>query len=181
MSWLKHFATVYSENCHYDEIIKFYCICIALRSQICGFLDIPYTRLVFAVAVLHKTGKPGLVERAAEGEALEDILAIRDSGNRPRQGSGRSRAGLDENFAGFSIQQPRQPSGTQRSHVVSFGVLFVRKFTENHTFFGLISFILPRGTFRMEREDGYTFDCRIPPFSLESKPDGGSATPPETV
>lgn len=38
-----------------------------------------------------------------------------------------------------------------------------------------------RGTFRMEREDGYTFDCRIPPFSLESKPDGGSATPPETI
>uniref|UniRef100_A0A1B6IXV3 ApaG domain-containing protein n=1 Tax=Homalodisca liturata TaxID=320908 RepID=A0A1B6IXV3_9HEMI len=27
------------------------------------------------------------------------------------------------------------------------------------------------GTFRMEREDGYTFDCRIPPFSLESKGD----------
>lgn len=26
-----------------------------------------------------------------------------------------------------------------------------------------------RGTFRMEREDGYAFDCRIPPFSLESK------------
>lgn len=25
------------------------------------------------------------------------------------------------------------------------------------------------GTFRMEREDGYMFDCRIPPFSLESK------------
>ncbi|KAH7955722.1 hypothetical protein HPB52_003297 [Rhipicephalus sanguineus] len=25
------------------------------------------------------------------------------------------------------------------------------------------------GTFRMEREDGFTFDCRIPPFSLESK------------
>nr|CAH0104553.1 unnamed protein product [Daphnia galeata] len=25
------------------------------------------------------------------------------------------------------------------------------------------------GTFRMEREDGHTFDCRIPPFSLESK------------
>jgi len=25
------------------------------------------------------------------------------------------------------------------------------------------------GTFRMEREDGYAFDCRIPPFSLESK------------
>lgn len=33
----------------------------------------------------------------------------------------------------------------------------------------------------MEREDGYTFDCRIPPFSLESKPDGGSATPPDNV
>lgn len=25
----------------------------------------------------------------------------------------------------------------------------------------------------MEREDAYTFDCRILPFSLESKPDGG--------
>lgn len=25
------------------------------------------------------------------------------------------------------------------------------------------------GTFRMSREDGYSFDCRIPPFSLESK------------
>lgn len=30
------------------------------------------------------------------------------------------------------------------------------------------------GTFRMEREDGHTFDCRIPPFSLESKPESGS-------
>lgn len=37
-----------------------------------------------------------------------------------------------------------------------------------------------RGTFRMEREDGYTFDCRIPPFSLESKAEGGPATAPET-
>jgi len=26
-----------------------------------------------------------------------------------------------------------------------------------------------RGTFRMERPDGSTFDVRIPPFSLESK------------
>lgn len=35
------------------------------------------------------------------------------------------------------------------------------------------------GTFRMEREDGHMFDCRIPPFSLESKPDdnaGGSGS-----
>ena len=31
----------------------------------------------------------------------------------------------------------------------------------------LLAFI-SRGTFRMERKDGYTFDCRIPPFSLES-------------
>ncbi|XP_034237700.1 polymerase delta-interacting protein 2 [Thrips palmi] len=31
------------------------------------------------------------------------------------------------------------------------------------------------GTFRMEREDGYTFDCRIPPFSLESKNEDGSS------
>lgn len=26
----------------------------------------------------------------------------------------------------------------------------------------------------MEREDGHMFDCRIPPFSLESKPDDNS-------
>lgn len=32
-------------------------------------------------------------------------------------------------------------------------------------------FFIYRGTFRMEREDGHLFDCRIPPFSLESKPD----------
>lgn len=31
------------------------------------------------------------------------------------------------------------------------------------------------GTFRMEREDGHMFDCRIPPFSLESKPDDNAA------
>ncbi|XP_046657907.1 polymerase delta-interacting protein 2-like [Daphnia pulicaria] len=30
------------------------------------------------------------------------------------------------------------------------------------------------GTFRMEREDGHTFDCRIPPFSLESKNEDNS-------
>ncbi|KAK7588142.1 hypothetical protein V9T40_005387 [Parthenolecanium corni] len=33
------------------------------------------------------------------------------------------------------------------------------------------------GTFRMEREDGYNFDCRIPPFSLESKMDDKSQPP----
>jgi len=34
------------------------------------------------------------------------------------------------------------------------------------------------GTFRLEREDGYSFDCKIPPFSLESKPDDlGPPTP----
>ncbi|TMW52367.1 hypothetical protein DOY81_002534 [Sarcophaga bullata] len=27
------------------------------------------------------------------------------------------------------------------------------------------------GTFRLEREDGHLFDCKIPPFSLESKPE----------
>lgn len=32
------------------------------------------------------------------------------------------------------------------------------------------------GTFRMEREDGHMFDCRIPPFSLESKPDDNSSS-----
>ncbi|KAL1110487.1 hypothetical protein AAG570_008015, partial [Ranatra chinensis] len=35
------------------------------------------------------------------------------------------------------------------------------------------------GTYRMERDDGYFFDCRIPPFSLESK--GGDETPSPPV
>lgn len=33
------------------------------------------------------------------------------------------------------------------------------------------------GTFRMEREDGHAFDCRIPPFSLESKQDDPNEPP----
>jgi len=41
------------------------------------------------------------------------------------------------------------------------------------------------GTFKMEREDGFTFDCRIPPFSLESKsdsgPNDGDLGPPKTT
>ena len=28
-----------------------------------------------------------------------------------------------------------------------------------------------RGTYKMERRDGTSFDCKIPPFSLESKSD----------
>jgi len=34
--------------------------------------------------------------------------------------------------------------------------------------------IVPRGTFKMERQDSSTFECRIPPFSLESKHEDGS-------
>jgi len=33
------------------------------------------------------------------------------------------------------------------------------------------------GTFKMEREDGHTFDCRIPPFTLESKHDPQTNSP----
>jgi len=33
------------------------------------------------------------------------------------------------------------------------------------------------GTFRMTRQDGYSFDCRIPPFSLESKQEEGDSPP----
>jgi len=35
------------------------------------------------------------------------------------------------------------------------------------------------GTFRIEREDGHAFDCRIPPFSLESKQE--EANDPQTT
>jgi polymerase delta-interacting protein 2 len=31
-----------------------------------------------------------------------------------------------------------------------------------------------RGTFKMERQDGSSFECRIPPFSLESKHEDGN-------
>ena len=41
--------------------------------------------------------------------------------------------------------------------------------TSLHRFTNFLPFF--RGTFRMERDDGYSFDCRIPPFSLESKGD----------
>ncbi|XP_053693665.1 polymerase delta-interacting protein 2 [Sabethes cyaneus] len=37
------------------------------------------------------------------------------------------------------------------------------------------------GTFRMEREDGHMFDCRIPPFSLESKPDDSNNPPDDST
>lgn len=37
------------------------------------------------------------------------------------------------------------------------------------------------GTFRLEREDGHSFDCKIPPFSLESKPDENPTPPPNSL
>ena len=44
------------------------------------------------------------------------------------------------------------------------------RFNFNHFLVNLTLTIF-RGTFRMERDDGFMFDCRIPPFSLESKQD----------
>jgi uncharacterized protein affecting Mg2+/Co2+ transport len=35
------------------------------------------------------------------------------------------------------------------------------------------------GTFKMDREDGVTFDCIVPSFSLESR--GGAMGPPENI
>jgi polymerase delta-interacting protein 2 len=35
------------------------------------------------------------------------------------------------------------------------------------------------GTFKMQREDGYTFECRIPPFSLESSLNSSPNTAPK--
>lgn len=37
------------------------------------------------------------------------------------------------------------------------------------------------GTFKMQREDGYTFECRIPPFSLVSSADPTSVPPAPSV
>ena len=34
-----------------------------------------------------------------------------------------------------------------------------------------VSLSVHRGTFRMERQDGLTFDIRVPPFSLDSRED----------
>lgn len=33
----------------------------------------------------------------------------------------------------------------------------------------ILGLLFLRGTFKMEKEDGSTFECKIPPFSLESK------------
>ena len=37
------------------------------------------------------------------------------------------------------------------------------------------------GTFKMERQDGHTFECRIPPFALESRTDDFNNDPDSTV
>lgn len=59
------------------------------------------------------------------------------------------------------------------------GMIFILDTQLKLYVFTRISF--SRGTFRMEREDGYTFDCRIPPFSLESKQEDNNNPPPESV
>lgn len=70
------------------------------------------------------------------------------------------------------VLSPRLPAFQYSSHVSlqapSGKTIFFEKesFNENISIAGHMW-----GTFRMEREDGHTFDCRCPPFSLESKPD----------
>lgn len=53
----------------------------------------------------------------------------------------------------------------------NFGTYVFLKEMFHLIFIIILSVFTNRGTFRMEREDGHLFDCRIPPFSLESKPD----------
>ena len=60
--------------------------------------------------------------------------------------------------------------------IASFLIIFMffnlfSGFQKMRTVFIIFFSILFRGTFRMEREDGYSFECRIPPFALESKQD----------
>ena len=110
---------------------------------------------------------------AVAGAELADILAVRHAGDGAGPGGGGpgeggaplhravlgcAGAGAEQGAARLPVQQPRQSAGAQRPHVVSSAL-----------YWDCTALYCGRGTFRMEREDGTAFDCRIPPFSLESK------------
>ena len=87
------------------------------------------------------------------------VTVFRNPGDGAGSGSGGSGAHPITWPARLPVQLTRVPAGPQRPHVVS----------SNTDISVLVTFYFFRGTFRMEREDGHAFDCRIPPFSLESK------------
>ena len=86
---------------------------------------------------------------------------------------------FDEKITQFEFLQKNQFSYKNRYFCLSVSTKPKRSKPISSLFFlslelsekGLNIFIFCRGTFRMERDDGYSFDCRIPPFSLESKGD----------
>ncbi|XP_037515012.1 polymerase delta-interacting protein 2-like [Rhipicephalus sanguineus] len=101
-----------------------------------------YRASVKRLALLHPAGEPGRPGSAATGTPLAHLQPT----------------GTLETVRGRGVvgQEPilskSQPAFQYSSHVSL-------QAPSGHMW----------GTFRMEREDGFTFDCRIPPFSLESK------------
>lgn len=70
------------------------------------------------VALLHPAGEPGRAGGAAARAALAHLLAERHAGDgaRPRRGGAGAAARAPR--ARLPVQQPRQPAGAQRTHVV---------------------------------------------------------------
>lgn len=89
---------------------------------------------VIAVALLHPPGEPELAGGAAARAALAHLLAERHAGDRarPRRRGAGARAGAP--LARLPVQQPRQPAGAQRTHVVSAGRYSPRPQPSNSSF-----------------------------------------------
>ena len=126
---------------------------------------------IFSVALLHPLGEFGRSKCHFEREKLEDIFTVRHARNRARAGCRRPRTSSVSWSTRLPIFVSCQLASSFRTHVVS-RILICLSLKKN------IKISNFRGTFRMEREDGFTFDCRIPPFTLESKLDDPNETEP---
>ena len=111
------------------------------------------------MALLHQARKFRRRHCPAERKELEDFLSVRNPGDCARPRCGGAGANPVQRPASLPVQLSRLSAGPFRPHVVQSLPPLWPDYNVN----------ISRGTFRIEREDGYAFDCRIPPFSLESK------------
>ena len=70
------------------------------------------------VALLHPAGEPGRAVGAAARAPLAHLLAERHAGDGARARRGGAGAAPRAPRARLPVQQPRQPAGAQRTHVV---------------------------------------------------------------
>ena len=113
------------------------------------------------MALLHQARKFRRRHGPAARKELEDFLPVRNPGDGEGPRCGGPGANTLQRPASLPVQLSRLPPGPLRPHVVQSWLVSGGWRDYNVD--------ISRGTFRIEREDGYAFDCRIPPFSLESK------------